>query len=240
MKLKHGILSSLVGLSALSAQAATVDVKITNLTNGNYITPMAVVGHPASIQLFNVGEAASPQIAEMAEGGSLAGLVALAGDLDNVNAEAATPEGADAPMPLAPGLTATVTDFDTGAEGDSLSIVGMILPTNDGFAGLNTWTIPSEPGTYMVYLNGYDAGSEVNNELFDNMGGATGTLGMPAQGLVNGGSGGTGLTDTETNMTVHIHPGVIGDDDPTGGVSDINNTVHRWLNPVARAIITVK
>ena len=92
----------------------------------------------------------------------------------------------------------------------------------------------------MVYLNGYDAGTEVNDELFTGEGGALGVPGMPAQGLVNGDSGGTGLTDTETNMTVHIHPGVIGDDDPTGGVSDINNTVHRWLNPVARAIITVK
>ena len=38
---------------------------------------------------------------------------------------------------------------------------------------------------------------------------------------------------------VHIHRGSLGDDDITGGKSDLDNTVHRWLNPVARITVTV-
>jgi hypothetical protein len=33
---------------------------------------------------------------------------------------------------------------------------------------------------------------------------------------------------------------VLGDDNATGGKSDINNMTQRWLNPVARLVITVK
>lgn len=39
---------------------------------------------------------------------------------------------------------------------------------------------------------------------------------------------------------VHIHPGNLGDDDLEAGISDLNNTVHRWLNPVAMLTVTVK
>ena len=38
---------------------------------------------------------------------------------------------------------------------------------------------------------------------------------------------------------VHIHRNVLGDSDPLGGASDIDNTVQRWLNPVARVVLTV-
>ena len=43
----------------------------------------------------------------------------------------------------------------------------------------------------------------------------------------------------EGNAYVHIHRGNLGDDDLTGGKSDLDNTVHRWLNPVARITVTV-
>jgi hypothetical protein len=38
---------------------------------------------------------------------------------------------------------------------------------------------------------------------------------------------------------VHIHRGVLGDDDPSGGASDLDSTAHRWLNPVAKLVIEV-
>ena len=44
----------------------------------------------------------------------------------------------------APGTSGTVNV--TNADGNSvLSIVGMILPSNDGFIGLDNWTIPQKP-----------------------------------------------------------------------------------------------
>ena len=71
-------------------------------------------------------------------------------------------------------------------------------------------------------------------------GGAPGTPGFPpAPFLSDLGSGGSGITTTETNTTVHIHPGNIGDDSATDGVSDVKNSVHRWLNPVAKVTVTV-
>jgi hypothetical protein len=36
----------------------------------------------------------------------------------------------------------------------------MLLPTNDGFVGLDSLTLPTNPGTYLYTLNGYDAGTK--------------------------------------------------------------------------------
>ena len=52
------------------------------------------------------------------------------------------------------------------------------------------------------------------------------------------GTGGTGIAASSEGF-VHIHRNVLGDTDPTGGVSDIDSTVHRWLNPVVRVVLTV-
>ena len=138
-------------------------------------------------------------------------------------------------MPTA-STTATFTTADTNT---ALSIVGMLLPTNDGFVGLNSWPIPQEAGTYTVYLNAYDAGTEANDEIRG--GGAPGAPGMPVppplEDLI--GTGGSGVTTTINNAMVHIHPGNLGDADMMGGQSDIQNTVQRWLNPVAKVTVTV-
>ena len=129
--------------------------------------------------------------------------------------------------------------FATVAEGNMyLSLTAMLLPTNDGFVGLDSWKIPSEAGTYTFTVNAYDAGTEANDEIV-NGGGAPGVAGIP--GAPGGsGTGGTGVTDMEENTYVHIHRGSLGDDDLAGGKSDLDNTVHRWLNPVAKLVVTVK
>ena len=57
-------------------------------------------------------------------------------------------------------------------------------------------------------------------------------------GATKVGSGGTGVNATSEGF-VHIHRNVLGDADPTGGMSDIDSTVHRWLNPVVRVVVTV-
>jgi hypothetical protein len=114
----------------------------------------------------------------------------------------------------------------------------MLLPTNDGFVGLDSLRIPQLPGTYIYYLKGYDAGTEANDERITG-GGAPGVPGIPADAGGYAGTGGTGATDFEVNTRVHIHPSVIGDTDPVGGISDLDSTIHRWQNPVAEVIIEV-
>ena len=220
-------------LAATNLSAAEVDVKVTNLTQGIYFTPLLVTAHNAEASLYQLGQEASPELTAMAEGGSLDGLVTI---VDGISANTVTnpAEGLLAPA------SSTMATLNTTDGNTQLSIVGMMLPTNDGFIGLNGWTIPTEAGTYHIYLNAYDAGTEANNELVLEGSGAPGTLGIPAAPGEGAGMNGTGVTMEETNMTVHVHRGSLGDDDAEGGTSDLNNTVHRWLNPVAKVTVTVK
>lgn len=230
---------SLLGMAALStmlfapaASAVDFDVEISNLTNGIYFTPFLATAHPEGTYIFRSGQPASPSLQAMAEGGDISGLVA---DVDTLGATTvANPAGGL----LAP---ATATSFNMNTDGTNntqLSIVAMLLPTNDGFAGLGAITIPTAPGTYVYNVNAYDAGTEANDEIV-NGGGAPGTPGIPAAPGGFAGTGGTGIAGADTNPNVHIHRGNIGDSDLNGGKSDVNNTVHRWLNPVVRVTITV-
>jgi len=213
------------------ASAQELTVEITNLTNGIYYTPLLVSAHNRYTDLFEVGEPASASLQAMAEGGDVSGLVA---DLEAAGANnAVNPAGGL----LAPGET-TTAHLSSGKGNRYLSVVAMLLPTNDGFAGLDAVRIPKRPGTYTYYLNGYDAGTEANSEII-NGGGAPGVPGIPADPGGNSGTAATGVTDSEQNTRVHIHRGVLGDMDPNGGVSDLNSAVHHWLNPVARVVINV-
>lgn len=214
------------------AFAQNFTVAVTNLTNGIYFTPLLVTAAPSSTHLYTPGMAASANLQAMAEGGDTAGLKT---DMMAVGADVAAANA----TPLAPGATATATFSNTAAANTHLSVVGMLLPTNDGFAGLDSIMIPAATGTYIFYANGYDAGTEANNELV-NGGGAPNTLGIPADPGAANGTGGTGVAAVDANTTVHIHRGIIGDTNATAGISDLDTTVHRWLNPVAQIVVTVQ
>ncbi|WP_085296786.1 spondin domain-containing protein [Cognaticolwellia mytili] len=221
-----------LALSSSALMAQELEIKFTNLTQGIYYTPILMSAHDDSMSLFSSGTAATPELQMMAEGGNISGLVTL---LEGVNANnAANPaEGL-----LAPGESTTAM-LSTDEGNGYLSVVTMLLPTNDGFAGVSGWKIPTEAGTYTFNVNAYDAGTEANNEVI-NGAGAPGALGIPVAPGMDAGTGGTGVTTEESNKTVHIHRGSLGDDDLTAGKSDLDNTVHRWLNPVARVTVTVK
>ena len=232
MYLKLSLLAMpLLTLSTVS-QAAVVDVSITNLTQGIYFTPLLVTAHTSDAHLFEVGKAASPALQAMAEGGAIADLVAIADGLSAVSA--ANP----AAGLLAPSSYTMVSDLDTGSN-NVLTIAAMMLPTNDGFVGKDSWAIPSETGSYTFYMNGYDAGTEANDEIV-NGGGASGVPGIPANPGANGGTGGSGVSSSSANSNIHIHPGNVGDSDISGGVSDLDSRIHRWLNPVGKVVVTVK
>lgn len=222
------------GLTAIVAptQAAELEITVQNLTRGIYFTPLLITAHTPDQSLFNVGEAASTELQAMAEGGDIAGLETTVAAL---SADSVSNPAGGLLMPTA----STTTMLTTADDNTALSIVGMMLPTNDGFIGLNGWDIPAEAGTYTIYINAYDAGTEANDEIRG--GGAPGTPGLPVPAPLEMlvGNGGSGVTSEITNSTVHIHPGNLGDDDAEAGVSDISNTVQRWLNPVAMVTVTV-
>lgn len=111
---------------------------------------------------------------------------------------------------------------------------------------MNGVEIPTAPGTYVYMLNAYDAGTEANDEkvaaaggidqpglivapfLNDPNGNPTATINPRARGFANAGKEGV----------IHIHRGILGS--AAGGPSALDNTVYRWLNPVARVVLTVK
>ena len=219
-------------LAAAPAKATDFDVTITNLSNAIYFTPFLAVAHPDGTNLFATGQPASASLQAMAEGGDISGLEA------DVTALGATVVANPAGGLLGPTGSTTFNMNTDGTSNDRLSIVAMLLPTNDAFAGLNAIEIPTEPGTYTFNVNAYDAGTEANDEIV-NGGGAPGTPGIPADPSGLSGTGGTGAAGPDANPNVHIHRGSLGDTDPTGGISDIDSRAHRWLNPIIRVTVTV-
>jgi len=232
------LLGSSIALSALAgtAQAAQFSVKIQNLTHGSHFTPLLIAAHDANTSVFKVGTSASASLQAMAEGGSL---TALSSDL---TASGATLNVNPAAGLLAPGTSVQTVMMNTdGTDNNYLSVVAMILPSNDGFAGLSHWAIPSQPGTYTINVNAYDAGTEANNELLGTANaGAVGVLGAPGAPSGSAGTGGTGVASSDHNPHIHIHRGILGDTNSTGGLSDFDSRVHRWLNPVARITVVVE
>jgi hypothetical protein len=219
-------------LASTTLLAQELSITLTNLTQGLHFTPIVTAAHTNDSNIFMVGGTATPELQAMAEGGDISGLATML-----MNADANVSENPASGL-LAPSMSTTYT-LSTDAANSYLSLAAMILPSNDGFVGTSKWMIPEAAGTYTVFLNAYDAGTEANNEII-NGGGAPGVLGIPA--APSGGSGvdGMGVTDTESNTMIHIHRGTIGDDDPMGGKSDLNNSIHRWLNPVAKLTITIQ
>jgi len=223
---------SLTATAPAWAGGRDIDVEVTNLTNGTWFTPLLVAAHSRGLHLFQLATPASPHLQAMAEGGDLSGLIS---DVEAAGAEyVANPAGGL----LAPGASATA-ELTVGRHDRYLSITGMLIPTNDGFVGADGIEIPVWPGVYTFELNGYDAGTEDNNEKLVDGSGAPGVLGIPADPSGHAGTGGTGIDGDDLNTTVHIHRGVVGDLDPLGGPSDLDAGIHRWQNPVARVKVTV-
>lgn len=217
--------ASLSALLSANLFATDISVKITNLTKGISFTPILVTAHPSSEGTFTIGSPASTNIENMAEGGDISGLAgAFSANVQNDN------------NPASGGLTAgqstTANINNLLSTNTNLTVLAMMLPTNDGFIALNNIQIPTTNGTYTYYLNAYDSGTEANDEL-------KASIPQPPFAPIND-SGATGGVATSAEGFVHIHRGTIGDDNTTGGKSDLNPTLHRWLNPVAKVELTVK
>ncbi len=222
---------ALGGISLQTAMAQDMTIQIRNLTQGIYFTPLIVAAHDANSRIFIPGSSASANLQALAEGGDISGIAA---DLQAVNANKVENPASGL---MAPGMGISF-NLNNQAGNSRLSLAAMMLPTNDGFIGLDSLILPTTPGTYRYFINAYDAGTEANNEVI-NGGGAPGTLGIPADPGAKNGSGGTGIASVENNPTIHIHPGNLGDDNPAGGKSDLDAGIHRWLNPVAELTITI-
>ncbi len=269
--------AAIVGMTASGiSQAVQLQVSITNLTHANYMTPRLVIAHDETVDAFEVGTTATTALAWLAEAGVIDDAQDAASAGQNFEAllgPAVTDNGSNTWQRFGGLLPASATlsyPFDTMGK-PKLSLLTMLIPTNDAFAGLDSITIPTEPGTYHYFLNAYDAGTELNDELnstrtdiVEEGGGPLGAYGAPGVAGAgapplspNMGTGGTGVAVTVglaedgsalaganevvdgTDGPVHIHRNTLGDTSRTAGKSDLDSTLHRWLNPVARVTIVV-
>jgi len=157
--------------SSMVAHAQILTISITNLTQGMYFTPRLVIAHNDTVDAFEPGINASSALAWLAEAGVIDDAQNAASSGQNFEAllgPASTDNGSNRWQRfgglLAPATTSSNYSFDDG-DYEYLSILSMLVPTNDAFLGLDSIRIPTEPGTYTYNVNAYDAGSEANDEI---------------------------------------------------------------------------
>jgi len=164
MKIKTlpaAVAATLLFAATAPAQAANLTVNITNLTAGFHFTPRLLVAHDlnaANTPLFVSGTPASDGLIAIAEGGNTTPLT------DTLNTDTASQVNQTFGGLVPPATTSADYTFDSG-DHTHLSMLSMMIPTNDAFVGLSNWKIPTEPGTYTVNINAYDSGSEANDEM---------------------------------------------------------------------------
>ena len=189
---------------------STYDVTITNITKGQVFTPILITTHTPRISLFDLGDAASEELATVAESGNTAPLKTL---LDASRA-AFDVQSADF---IAPGGSETIK-ITAPNRFRRISLSGMLIPTNDAFVALNSERLPRVGRQRTFFARAYDAGSEENDELCDSIPGPPPCFGE-------------GVSAADGEGFVHVHSGI-------HGIGDLDASEKDWNNPVAR--ITVR
>jgi hypothetical protein len=213
-------------VAAADAPVATYEVTISDLTDGQPLTPPVVAAHRAATSMFTVGQPASFALKEIAENGNLAPMIAQVGSDKHVaDSAAATAPLVPAGLPGSAMFDDSVTLTVTASEGAKfLSFASMLICTNDGFTGVGSLRLPKDVGdTVVVQTAGYDAGTERNTEDFAD-------IVPPCQGLVGVSSGESGTGTSNPALAeggvIHHHPGI-------AGGADLLAAVHGWTDPVA-------
>ena len=162
--------SQLVDSSTAAPAPGSITVTLTNTAEFQPMTPPVVILHNApnienGIRIFDVGQPAIMELIAIAENGNNQPMVELIGfqqDAGAVSASAVAFADPDNPGPLLPGASATV-NLDVETSDQVMTIVSMVVCTNDGFSGVESRAIPTDDAptdTFTAPI--YDAGSETN------------------------------------------------------------------------------
>ena len=200
---------------------ASFDVTVTNLTNAQPLSPVAVIAHRSGYSVFTVGAAATVGLETLAEGGDNAELVAEA----DASADVLTTGSGAAPIGPAGSETVTIEVLESDLPDLLLSVSTMLVNTNDAISGVNGVDIGNlaEGETWTGRGIVYDSGTEANSE-------AAGTIPGPA----DGGEGFNAARD-DRNDRVTMHLGVITQDD--GLATSALTGQHRFDNPAVQVRI---
>lgn len=203
------------GQAESNRPAKYYDVTITNITKGQTFSPSVVVVHPRNQELFSLGEPASEALAILAEEGN--GVPLQEDALSKGAFFADITDGL-----LNPGESVTIR-VSSNRQFNRISVVAMLVTTNDGF-----WAINGEPLPFTPYFkksshskeflaNVFDSGTEANTEDCDH-------IPIPC------GSFGVRMTEGAEGF-VHVHSGF-------HGIGDLDQATYDWRNPAARITIT--
>ena len=184
----------------------TWDVTITNLTSAGSqpLSPPLFVVHSARADVWSLGEIATHPVAAIAE------------DANNAPAEAAFVQlegvsdvftGAGGPIP--PGASRTYT-VETSGHSSRLSVLTMLVNTNDGFTGLDSLRLRGHGETRSTMA--YDAGSELNNEEI---------------AFIPGPCCNNPFVRDPEGALIRMHEGIT-------GRGDLSPATYGWSGPVAR------
>jgi hypothetical protein len=218
---------------AAPAFGRSYDVTITDLTEGQPLTPPVVATHTGKHPVFRVGEPASVGVREIAENGNNAPLLAQLG-ADPFNQISEFTQAGSGPLVPdgKPGSTSMDNDqvsftIEGSNKAHRLSFATMLICTNDGFTGADSLKLPGAVGnTTTKTTNGYDAGTEINTEDYAD-------IVPPCQSLIGDmsteGDTGTGFSNPALaeGGVIHHHGGIL-------GVDDLKRAIHAWTDPVAR------
>jgi hypothetical protein len=195
--------------AAGSADETKWRVTITNLTpaGSQPLSPPLFVVHANRVSVWSVGGIASAPVALIAEDASNGPAETAYAALDGV-ASAFTGGGG----PIPPGASRSY-EVTTSGGANRLSIVTMLVNTNDGFTGLDSLHLRGGGNTRMTMA--YDAGSERNNER---------------AGFIPGPCCENPFVRDPEGALIAPHPGI-------KGIGDLDPAVYGWTGPVARIAI---
>lgn len=208
----------MTGLMAIAqpsepARGPRFEVTVTNLTAGQVFTPILVASHHEGLHLFRLGDPASVELEVLAEQGNVQPL------RNRLAASPAVGEVTSSGAPLPPGHSVTLVVVARGRF-DHVSVGAMLVPTNDAFFAVNGMEGPKGNQTITYFSPAYDAGTELNDELCNNIPGPPSAC--QGEGFNPSRDGAEGV--------VHVHRGI-------HGVGDLLAATYDWRNPVAQIVV---
>ena len=195
------------GVAYAKNQTTRYAVTITNITQGQIISPPIVISHNKDFQLFNLANPATPGLALLAEEGMPTTLETELSASDSVFQYSSASSG------IPPGASVTV-EIETQKGFRLLSAAGMLIFSNDAFFAVRGVEARSK-GDMTAQARAYDAGSELNSED---------CAYIP-------GCGGGGVHDPAiAEGYVYPHSGI-------HGIGGLDPAQYDWNNPVATIIV---
>ncbi|MGH9230363.1 MAG: spondin domain-containing protein [Acidimicrobiales bacterium] len=207
----------LVGAVAVPAAASRSDggpqhwqVTVENLTppGSQPLSPPLVVVHSSRADVWSVGSIANHGVAAIAEDANNAPLEEVLPQVRGVATVFTVPGG---PIPSGESRSFEV---ETRGRFDRLTLLSMLVNTNDAFTGLDSRRVHGRGG--VVETIAYDAGSERNNEL---------------AAFIPGPCCNNPFVRDPEGALIRPHDGIT-------GVGDLDPAVYGWPEPAARITIT--